>query len=113
MNIWRLLQDAQNNTKNMSWNDLTYRQKSLDRAIDATGIKLDNSRSCLKKVMKAIGADDTEEEFVKERIALRLRTQQLLDDTNRLINRTERMLDDFEKDDARWRALGRKLGFDF
>lgn len=96
----------------MSWNDLTNRQKLLDRAIEASGIKLDSSRSCLMKVMKAIGADASEEDFVKERIALRLRTQQLLDDTDQFIDKTNRMLDEFEKDDARWRALGKKLGFD-
>lgn len=97
----------------MSWNDLTDRQKSLDRAIEASGIKLDDSRSCLMKVMKAIGADASEEAFVRERIALRLRAQQLLDDTDSFISKTERMLDEFDKDDARWRALGKKLGFDF
>lgn len=63
--------------------------------------------------MKAIGADASEEAFVKERIALRLRTQQLLDDTDQFIDKTNKMLDEFEKDDARWRALGKKLGFDF
>lgn len=97
----------------MSWNDLTPRQKNLDRAIEASGILLDNSSSCLKKVMKTIGADDSEEAFVKERIALRLRTQQLLDDSDRLIERTEKMLDDFDKDDYWWKAFGKKLGFDF
>lgn len=97
----------------MSWNDLTPRQQSLDRAIEASGIELDNSRSCLMKVMKAIGANADEESFVKERITLRLRTQQLLDDSDRLIEKSEKMLDDFDKDDARWKALGKKLGFDF
>ncbi len=63
--------------------------------------------------MKAIGADASEEAFVKERIALRLRTQQLLDDTDQFIDKTNKMLDGFEKDDARWRALGKKLGLDF
>jgi hypothetical protein len=63
--------------------------------------------------MKAIGADASEEEFVKELIALRLRTQQLLDDTDKFIDKTNKMLDDFEKDDARWRATGRSLGIDF
>ena len=97
----------------MSWNDLTDRQKSLDRAIDASGIKLDNSSSCLKKVMKAIGANADDENFVKERIALRLRTQRLLNETDNLIAKTERMLDDFDKDDARWKTLGKKLGLGF
>ena len=97
----------------MAWNDLTNREKLLDRAIEACGIKLDSSRNCLMKVMKAIGADASEEAFVKERIALRLRTQQLLDDTDNFINKTNKMLDEFEKDDARWRAIGRTLGFDF
>ena len=54
-----------------------------------------------------------EEGFVKERIALRLRTQQLFDDTDVLIEKTEKMLDVFDKDDARRNALGKKLGFDF
>lgn len=97
----------------MSWNDLTPRQKFLDRAIEASGIKFDNSISCLKKVMKAIGADDSEEVFVMERIVLRLRTQHLLEDCDRLIEKTKKMLEDFNKDDARWKALGKDLGFDF
>lgn len=97
----------------MSWNDLTDRQKSLDRAIDASGVQLDNSRSCLEKVMKAIGVNADEESFVKERIVLRLRMQQLLEDTDSFIGKTENILDEFEKDDARWRALGKKLGLDF
>lgn len=63
--------------------------------------------------MKVIGADASEEDFVKERIALRLRTQQLLDDTDNFINKTNKMLDEFEKDDARWRAWDKKLGLDF
>lgn len=96
----------------MAWKDLSNRQQSLDRAIDASGIELDNSRSCLKKVMEAIGANAAEEDFVKERIALRLRTQQLLDDTDNFIERTEKILDDFEKDEVRWKAIGKKLGFD-
>ena len=65
------------------------------------------------KEMKAIGADTSEEDFVKERIALRLRTQQLLDNTDSFISNTEKMLDEFDKDDARWRAIGKKLGIDF
>lgn len=97
----------------MSWNDLTPRQKSLDRAIDATGIKLDNSQSCLRKVMNAIGASDDEANFVRERIALRLRVQQVLNDTDSFIDRTNRTLDDFEKDDEIWRRRGRELGFEF
>lgn len=76
-------------------------------------IQLYSSRNCLMKEMKAIGADTSEEDFVKERIALRLRTQQLLDNTDSFISNTEKMLDEFDKDDARWRAIGKKLGIDF
>ena len=91
------------NVESMSWNDLTERQKQLDRAIEGCGIKLDNSSRCLKKVMNAIGANDDESDFVQARIALRLHTQQLLDDTNGFIERTNRMLDRFEEDDKRWK----------
>lgn len=96
----------------MSWNDLTDRQKQLDRAIDGCGVKLNGSGRCLKKVMQAIGANPDEESFVRERIILRLRTQQMLDDTDNFIDSTNRTLDAFEKDDARWKALGKKLGID-
>ena len=97
----------------MAWNDLTARQQSLDRAIESCGICLDDSVACLKNVMKVIGADNYEKDFVKSRIASRLRAQQLLDDADSFIERTEKMLSDFEKDDAEWRARGKKLGFDF
>lgn len=76
----------------MSWNDLTEREKSLDRAIDASGIKLNNSWLCLKRLMRAIGADASEEEFVKSRIALRLRTKQLLEETDDLMERIRRRM---------------------
>lgn len=90
----------------MSWNELTDRQKSLDRAIEATGIKLDNSRKCLAKVMKSIGAEAFEEDFVKERIALRLRVQQLLDETDHFIEKTGKMLDEFDREEVYWEEIG-------
>lgn len=91
---------------------MTERQKQLDRAIEGCGIKLDNSNRCLKKVMSAIGANDDEGDFVQARIALRLRTQQLLDDTDKFIDRTNGMLDRFEKDEKRRIAAGKILGID-
>ena len=97
----------------MSWNDLTERQKDLDRAIERCGIKLDDSTTCLSKVMRAIGTNPTETSFVKTRINLRLRTQMVLDRTDDLISKTEAMLDQFEKDDEEWRRKGRSLGFKF
>lgn len=63
--------------------------------------------------MKIIGADSSEEDFVSYRIGLRLRTQQLLGETDSFIEKTEKMLSDFEKDDAEWQAKGKTLGFDF
>ena len=96
----------------MSWNDLTDRQKQLDRAIEGCGVKLDGSNNCLKQVMRAIGAKPDEEAFVRERIALRLRTQQQLDDTDGFVDRTNRMLDVIERDDTRWKVAGKKLGID-
>lgn len=75
-------------------------------------MKLDGSDWCLKKVMQAIGAHPDEAAFVRERIALRLRTQQLLSDTDKFIDNTNRTLDAFERDNARWESLGKKLGID-
>ena len=96
----------------MAWTDLTDRQKQLDRAIEGCGVKLDGSDRCLKKVMQAIGAKPDEAAFIRERIVLRLRTQQLLSDTDKFIDNTNRALDAFEKDDARWESIGKKLGID-
>ena len=97
----------------MSWNSLTDRQKSLDRAIEQCGVKLNNSDACLRRVMNAIGASASEASFVKQRIELRLRTSALLSQTDKFIANTEEMLDQFEKDDEEWRRKGRALGFDF
>ena len=96
----------------MSWNILTDRQKSLDRAIEQCGVKLDNSDACFRRVMNAIGASASESSFVRQRIELRLRTAALLNQTDDFISNTEKMLDQFEKDEE-WRRKGRKLGFDF
>ena len=95
----------------MSWNILTDRQKSLDRAIEQCGVKLDDA--CFRRVMNAIGASASESSFVRQRIELRLRTAALLNQTDDFISNTEKMLDQFEKDDEEWRRKGRKLGFDF
>ena len=97
----------------MSWNSLTDRQKLLDRAIEQCGVKLDKSDSCLRRVMSAIGASASEVSFVKQRIELRLRTAALLNKTDDFIATTEKMLDQFEKDDEEWRRKGSSLGFDF
>ena len=97
----------------MSWNILTDRQKSLDRAIEQCGVKLDNSDACFRRVMNAFGASASVSSFVRQRIELRLRTDALLNQTDDFISNTEKMLDQFEKDDEEWRRKGRKLGFDF
>ncbi len=97
----------------MAWNDLTDRQKGLDRLIDSCGVKLDASNGGVEKVAHAIGATSSEIPFVRQRIELRLRTAVLLDKTDKFISDTEQMLDQFEKDDEEWRRKGQKFGFDF
>lgn len=97
----------------MAWNDLTDRQKFLDKAIGCCSIKLDSSDTCVKQVMRSIGATHTEYQFVKQRIELRLRAQKLVDKTDTFISDTENMLKQFEEDDKEWRRKGRTLGFDF
>lgn len=97
----------------MSWNDLTDRQKTLDRAIEQSGIKLDGSKSCLVNVMRAIGANSTEADYVRTRVELRLKTQAALEKTDDFISKTETMFEQFAKDDEEWRKKGRSLGFYF
>ncbi len=97
----------------MAWSNLTDRQKQLDRLIDGCGIKLNSTNSCVEKVARAIGATSSELDFVQQRIELRLRTSALLEKTDAFISNTERMLDQFEKDDKKWRRKGKKFGFDF
>lgn len=97
----------------MSWNDLTDRQKQLDKLIDSCGIKLNASRDCVEKVAQTIGATSNEVDFVQQRIELRLRTVALLDKTDTLTSATEHRLNQFEKDDEEWRKRGRDLGSNF
>lgn len=97
----------------MAWNDLSDREKSLDRAIEACGVKLDSSSSCLRNVMGKIGAKSSEEAFVASRIQLRLKTQDLLGETDQFIADTEAMLEKFKRDDEEWERRGRDLGFKF
>lgn len=97
----------------MAWNDLTDRQKQLDRLIDNCGVQLDATNGCVEKVARAIGATSSELAFVQQRIELRLRTFALLDKTDAFISNTEQMIEQFEKDDDEWRRKGKKFGFDF
>lgn len=97
----------------MAWNDLTDRQKQLDRLIDSCGVHLDATNGCVEKVARAIGATSSKLGFVQQRIEQRLRTSALLDKTDAFISNTELMLDQFEKDDEEWRKRGRYLGFNF
>lgn len=96
----------------MTCSDLTDRQKQLDRLIDGCGVKLNATNDCVEKVTRAIGATSRELDFVRQRIELRLKTAALLDKTDAFISNTERMLDQFEKDDEEWRRKGKKLGLD-
>ena len=97
----------------MYLSNLTDRQKQLDRLIDGCGVKLNSTNSCVEKVARAIGAINSELDFVRQRIELRLRTAALLDKTDAFISKTEQMLDKFEKDDEEWRRRGKELGFNF
>lgn len=97
----------------MSWNSLADRQKSLDRAIEQCGVEFGNSDTCLRRVMSVSGASASEATFVKHRIELRLRTATLFNKTDDYISNTEKMLDQFEKDDEEWRRKGCSLAFDF
>ena len=97
----------------MAWNNLTDRQKQLDRLIDSCGVQLDATNGCTEKVARSIGATSSELGFVQQRIEQRLRTSALLDKTDAFISHTELMLDQFEKDDEEWRKRGRDLGFNF
>lgn len=97
----------------MAWNNLTDRQKQLDRLIDNCGVQLDATNGCVEKVARAIGATSSELGFVQQRIELRLRTFALLDKTDAFISNTELMLDQFEKDDEEWRRRGKELVFNF
>lgn len=97
----------------MACSDLTDRQKQLDRLIDGCGIKLNSTNSCDENVARAIGTTSSELGFVQQRIELRLKTAALLDKSDAFISNTERMLDQFEKDDEEWRRKGKALGFDF
>lgn len=97
----------------MSWQDLSNREKELDRNIEVCGMRLDNTNSCLRNVMRRIGALQSEETFVKSRIALRIRTANLLSDSDKQIDNIENMLERFKKDDEEWERKGRELGFKF
>ena len=97
----------------MTWNNLTDRQKQLDKLIDSCGVKLSASANCVEKVARAIGARSEELPFVRQRIELRLRTAALLGEADTFISNTEQMLDRFEKDDEQWRKRGKELGFNF
>lgn len=97
----------------MAWNDLTDRQKQLDRMVDGCGVKLDVTNGCVEKVARAIGATSGEIDFVRQCVELRLRTAALLDKTDKFISNTEQMLDQFEKDDEEWRRKGKTFGFNF
>lgn len=97
----------------MAWNDLTNREKQLDKLIDSCGVTLDSSNSCAERVARAIGANNSEVVFIRKRIALRLRTAEILGKTDAFITNTEQTLEQFERDDEEWRRRGRELGFDF
>lgn len=97
----------------MAWNDLTLREKQLDRLIDGCGVKIDETNECVEKIARAIGAKSDEICFVRQRIELRLRTAALLDKTDKFISNTEQILEQSEKDDEEWRRRGKALGLDF
>lgn len=95
---------------------LTQREKALDQAIDHCGIALDkfaNTESCIRDVMRRIGATASDYDFVRSRVAVRVKTAAAIARADGLIGSTERMLDRFEQDDKEWERKGKALGFKF
>ena len=76
----------------MNWASLDAHHKNLANAVDSCGIPLDTSSSCLKRVMKAIGADPSDAAFVRQRIALNLETSDFLDYADGIIRQAEKLL---------------------
>lgn len=92
------------------------REKDLDRAIDRCGIPLEqfaNTESCVREVMRRIGATESEHDYVKSRVAVRVKTAAALGRADALIGSTEKMLDQFDQDDKEWERKGKALGFKF
>ena len=73
----------------MSWDSLDAHQKSIANAVDACGIPLDSSKRCLQHVMDAIGADPSDAHFVAQRIDVNMRTKNLLQMADDLIDFAE------------------------
>lgn len=95
---------------------LTQREKALDQAIDRCGIALDkfaNTDSCIREVMRRIGASASDYDFVRARVAVRVKTAAAIARADGLIGTTESMLDRFEQDDKEWERKGRELGLKF
>ena len=89
------------------------REIDLDRAIDRCGIpmeKFKNTEFCVREVMRKIGASESDYEFVKSRVALRVKTAVVLARADALIGNAEKTLDQFEKDDQEWERKGKDLG---
>ncbi len=78
----------------MAWNDLTEREKELDRGIDKYGgedsrkwRKLFNTKkTTIDKIMDYTGAKTNERNFIIRRVELRLKTFDLLDATDDIVN---------------------------
>lgn len=95
---------------------LTRREKELEHAIDHCGIPLDkfsNTDTCIRDVMRRIGASPSDYDFVRARVAVRVKTAAAIARADGLISGTEKMLSQFEQDDKEWERKGRELGFKF
>lgn len=95
---------------------MTPRQKALDKAIDSCGLSLQEFKMtdvCIREVMRRINAVDSEFEFVKSRINVRVRAAEALNKADYLVSKTERTLDHFMKEDEEWERRGSELGIKF
>lgn len=94
---------------------MTQREKELDGAIDKCGLPLEtfSVTPLIQDVMRRIGAEPSEYDFVKSHIAARVRIAATLGRADSLISGTERMLNRFEQEDKEFERIGKALGFKF
>jgi len=94
----------------MAWNDLTEREKNLDRRISKYGGEepskwrelFNTKKTTIDNIMDFTGAKSYERDFIIERVESRIKALDLLDSTGGIVNDTSLLISALDEDLKDW-----------
>ena len=102
-----------------AWNNLSEREKELDRQIgQIAGLNFEKTKCCfdmldttIESVMREIGAFPLERDFVIDRMMKNVEVGNAINKIDSLLGDYENMFEKFDEENKKWEQKGKEFGF--